>query len=303
MDLIPAILPVALAIAAGWALRTAGVVKDDVWPAVETFSFRVLIPAILIHSVASADLSPSRIGAFALGLFGAVALVGGGVLVLRAVVAPRVPGPVAATLFQCAIRFNGFVSLAVADRVVGGAGMSMIGVSMALLIPVINVASIVVLAMLCGGSTGPRRIARTIVTNPLVIGSAAGIALNLAGGLPDVVAGAMEIVGRAALGVGLLAVGAGIELSRLWRVGPKLLGGLLLRPVLITGVFLGLGLLLGLSQVELIAGILVFTAPAATNGYIVTKAMGGDADLYADLIGWQTILTLVAIPAYLALVM
>ncbi len=53
---------------------------------------------------------------------------------------------------------------------------------------------------------------------------------------------------------------------------------------------------------ELISGILVFAVPAAANGYIVTKAMGGDAGLYADLVAWQTLLSLVAIPVYVGLV-
>ena len=41
--------------------------------------------------------------------------------------------------------------------------------------------------------------------------------------------------------------------------------------------------------------------PAASNGYIVARAMGGDAELYADMLAWQTLLSMVAIPAYLAL--
>ncbi len=299
MSVVLTILPIALVMAIGWGARASGLVGKELWPAVETLSFRLLIPAILIDAIARADLSLNRIGAFAGIILAATVLAGMAALLLSR----RAPGPARATLFQTSIRFNGFISLAAVDLLIGRPGLALVAVSLAVLIPVINVASIVALVGLCGGTTGPRRIALAVVTNPLVIGSLAGIAINLGGGLPVWLADAVELVGRAALALGLLAVGAGIRLGRLVAISRWLIVGLLLRPVLVTWLFIALGWAVGLTQAELVAGVLIFAVPAAGNGYIITKAMGGDGDLYADVLAWQVVLSMAAIPAYVTLIM
>ena len=77
--------------------------------------------------------------------------------------------------------------------------------------------------------------------------------------------------------------------------------GLVIRPILAPLIVLALGLTLGLTSAELIAGVLVMAVPAASNGFMVARAMGGDAELYADLMAWQTLATLIALPLYLTL--
>ena len=43
-------------------------------------------------------------------------------------------------------------------------------------------------------------------------------------------------------------------------------------------------------------GILIMAVPTASNGYILAKKMGGDAALYADILAWQTILSMLTLP-------
>jgi predicted permease len=71
-----------------------------------------------------------------------------------------------------------------------------------------------------------------------------------------------------------------------------------MRPVLASSVFVLLGTALDLPPVQVFAGVLVFAAPAAANGYIVAKQMGGDAELYADIMTWQVVLALLALPIW-----
>ena len=72
----------------------------------------------------------------------------------------------------------------------------------------------------------------------------------------------------------------------------------LLLPIL----FVGIATALALPPPHILAGILVMTVPAASNGFVVARAMGGDAELYADILVWQTILSIIAIPIYLGFV-
>ncbi len=303
MTILPVILPIALAISAGWAARKSGLVPHTAWPGIETLSFRLLIPAILIHAIAGAELNPQKIGPFTMALVGTMAVIGATALALRRLVsAERLSNASLSTLFQTSTRWNAFISLAAADLLAGEAGVLLVAVAMAVLVPVVNVANIFTVAALVEASAGWRRVLRTVITNPLVIACAIGLSLNALGGLPDLPGRAFEIVGRAALGIGLLAVGAGIEIRRFVAVSRTVLIGLALRPVAAPAVFLGLALLFRLDPAEMAAGVLATAVPAATNGYIVARAMGGDAELYADMLAWQTLLSMIAIPAYLSLV-
>ncbi|MEZ5912797.1 MAG: hypothetical protein R3D84_11705 [Paracoccaceae bacterium] len=195
------ILPIAALIVAGWAAVATGLMPRDRWPPIEGFSFRILIPAMLIDAIARADLSGAALGPMALTLVTAIALAGLAVLALRpAIPASRLPDARLSTVFQTTTRWNGFIALAVAERAAGTPGVVMIAVSMAVLIPLINIANIVVLAALGPGRASVRQIALTVAKNPLVIGCAVGLILNLTGiGAPGAAGEVIAMLGRAAL--------------------------------------------------------------------------------------------------------
>lgn len=171
--------------------------------------------------------------------------------------------------------------------------------AIALLIPVINVSCILVLTTFGPSKRSIVQVAQTLLKNPLIQACAVGLALSFGDvSLPDPVIATLDMVRRGALAVGLMAVGAGISLRRLTRWNWRVAVGLLMRPILAPFLFLGAAMMLGLNPVQTFAGVLVFTAPAASNGYIIAKQMGGDPDLYVDILTWQTIASLVILPAW-----
>ena len=305
MSLALAILPIALAFLAGWTAKATGLLKAEHWSGIELLSFRILIPAILIHSIATADLSSGRIGPLTAALVCMVIAAGLLGLSVRLILpAEKLSAASLSTIFQTTTRWNAFISLSAAELLGGPDVLLLIAVGMSVLIPLINVSNILVLAWLCSGTTGPRRVLKTVVTNPLVIGCAIGLALNAAPfDLPKPLYETLDIIGRAALGIGLLVVGAGISWGRLKRITAPIVIGAVLRPVVIPLVFLAFATLFGLSPTETLAGLLITAVPAATNGYVVARAMGGDTELYADILVFQTLLSMIAIPAYAALVL
>ncbi len=305
MTLALAILPIALAFLAGWTAKAVGLLKPEHWTGIELLSFRILIPAILIRSIATADLTSDRIGPMAAALVSLVVLAGLMALSVRFFISKeRLSGPSLSTLFQTTTRWNAFISLSAAELLGGPEVLLLIAVSMSVLIPLINVSNILVLAWLCAGTTGPRRVLRAVVSNPLVIGCAIGLALNAAPfDLPAPIFETLDIIGRAALGIGLLVVGAGISGARLRRISGPVLIGALMRPISVPLVFLGLAQIFQLTPEETLAGLLVAAVPAATNGYVVARSMGGDTELYADIMIYQTFLSMLAIPLYASLIL
>jgi len=303
MSLALSVLPLLLIIASGYGLAKSQIIPRSAWGAIETLSFRGLIPATLILAISRSDLSIERFGSFGLALVGTLMLLSVLVLALRLLPQSVLANSSFTSMFQGSVRWNAFVALAAAEQFLTG-GIALMAIAIAVLIPMINIICIIVLAAFGPSRASVGKVLGTLSRNPLVQACVIGLALNFSGvSLPVPVADALEMIGRGALGVGLLAVGAGISLRRLTRLDWRVCFGVMMRPVLASGIFAVLGTLLGLPPVQVFAGILVFAAPAASNGYIVAKQMGGDADLYADIMTWQVVMSLLALPFWAQIIL
>jgi hypothetical protein len=298
LPLLISVLPILLTIFVGYLVAVSGAPPRDRWDAINTLSFRILIPAILIRSIATSNLSLLTSGMWMLVLLLALTMAAGVALALRFVFSfEALPNPSFSTLFQTTTRWNAFIALVAAEQFVGPKGIALLALGMAVLIPIINVANIIVLVMFGAARTSATAVVRAIIQNPLVIGCVIGLVLNLSGApLSASLVTTLDLIGRAALGVGLLAVGAGVELKRLLDVSWEVGLGVFLRLCLCPLAFLALAFAFRLDLDETLAGVLIFAVPAAANGYVVAQRMGGDADLYADILTWQTILSLGLLP-------
>ncbi len=298
-----AIAPIALTILCGCVVARSGIVPAAQWGGIETLSFKVLIPAMLVSSIARLELSADALGA----MLGAVILclvgLGCGVLLLRGLFSQQaLPNPDFTTLFQTTTRWNAFIALAAAELVAGPQALALIAAAMAAMIPLINIANIVVLARFGSADPSAGQVLRTIARNPLVLACALGILLNMTAlPVPIAVWQALDLIGRAALGVGLLAVGAAIMPARLLRLSAPVVLGVALRVLVGPLLFLALAYVLTLSPQETLAGVLILGVPAASNGYVVARQMGGNAELYADILTWQTVLSLAMMPLLIPL--
>jgi predicted permease len=299
MSFVLSVLPLVLMIALGYGLAKSGALPKAEWKGIETLSFRVLIPAVLVLTITATDFSLGEFGGVMLAFLTVWAVLSILAFSLRFLPADTLNNSAFTSMYQLGTRWNAFFALAAAEQFTGAAGLGVLAVGIALLIPVINVSCILILTGFGPEKRSPLQVLSTLIRNPLV--QACFIGLALAFGdvtLPQPVFEALDMVGRGALALGLMAVGAGISLRRLARWDWKVGAGLLLRPVLAPFLFFGAAYLVGLNPVQTFAGILVFAAPAASNGYIIAKQMGGDADLYADTLTWQTIASLVALPLW-----
>lgn len=298
MALAFSILPIVLTILCGHVLARTGILPRGDWAGIETLCYRLLIPVMLIKFIALSDLAMSEFGPMILLIFFVMTVGGLCILALRMFITEvKLPNPTLSTLFQTTTRWNAFIALAAAELFIGVNGVALIAYAMAALIPVINVANIVVLSAFGTTKVSVRGIIILVLKNPLVQGCAIGIAINLSGiSLPEPAVQTLDLIGRAALGLGLLAVGASIDIARLFKSSQPLWLGIVFRLIFGPVLFLTVAHIMDLGQVETIAGVLVLAVPAASNGYIVAKQMGGNSDLYADILAWQTVLSMFLLP-------
>jgi hypothetical protein len=296
-----ALAPIFLVIALGIGARRWPVNSETFWSGAERLTYFVLFPALLVARL-SANPIPTA------GVVPAIAALIGPVLVLSALLPLAMPllrmsGADFATFLMASIRFNTYAGLAASVALFGARGLAVFAILLAIYIPIVNVISCLALGRWASpAATTPRYLMLAIVTNPLVLACALGIGLNLAGiVLPAAASGTLDIMGKAALGLGLLCVGASLRWRSLvesrWPIGGAALVKLVGLPLLA-----GLAChVLGVGGVERSVVVLFAALPASPAAYVLARQMGGNAEMMAGIITATTPLAMVTIPVALAL--
>ena len=303
LPVLQATLPVFATIVLGFGLRKTGFIAADKWSAVEDVCFYVLFPAILAKTMIEADLTGIEAGAFTLTLLVSVAVIGGTVLalwpLLRRVLGTRPPQ--FSTIYQTITRWHGFIALAIVLNLYGPDGAALIAIIFAVLVPILQVSNIMVLAAFSDKKADMRRVVLTIVTNPLIWGIGLGLALNGAEIWPPVM-DTLDLLGRSALGMSLLAMGAGLSLKAALHPSKEMLIGIIGKLLFTPLVMMTVAYAFGITGLERNVLLIAAAVPTAMNGYVLARKMGGDAELYATISTVQTVVSFFTIPLLLWLV-
>jgi predicted permease len=293
--------PVFLLILLGVALRRWDLPPAATWPGIERLTYTVLFPALLVHRLALADFDLLAFGQLAITICGALLLVSLIFVVFQRWLADN--GPDLTSVYQGAVRFNTYIGLAVVSALHGEPGLVIAAMAMAVMIPFVNVLCVLTFAITGTGSqVSVRGIVRALFSNPLIMGCLAGVALNLSGiGLPGWTADTARLLGSTALPLGLLAVGAALNLRTLSAdLKPVLLASLLKFAVLPLFLVL-LATLIGLDPLGVAVLLVLGCLPTASSAFILARQMGGNANLMANIITLQTLMAFLIMPAWLLL--
>ena len=299
--IVTALVPVFGVIFVGWLLRRSRLLPEDSWGPISRLAYLGLSPALLFNSIAYADLSEVRLGSFLVaGVLGFLTMA---VLTLAIKPLLKVPNPTYTSLFQATCRWNGLLVLALAIALFGDEGEVLVAILMAVSIPLVNMECVAALTV-WGDGNKPKLsgVLLRIATNPLILGSALGGLVNIADiPIPRMAEDTIAMLGRAALPLILLAVGAGLNFTAM-KARPRLLGlSVFMKLMIAPLVFYGAGLLMGLEGVPLTVLLLTGASPGAASAYVLAQQMGGDAPYSAGDITASALFCFITIPFWLAL--
>ena len=299
IQILAALIPVFALIAAGAALHHAHFIDDASWRAVERVTYFVLFPCFLFNAIAIADFAGQPVGRLALLLAGAIIAMAALVYVLQ--FALKLDGPAFSSVFQGAVRFNSYVAVGAISGVLGSPGVALAAIAIAIMVPLANTLCVTVL-MHHAGDDEPSlsTFAKQFVQNPLIMSCLAGIAVHLlAVPIPSVVATTIDMTGKAALPLGLLAVGASLNLDHARSRPAPIVVATLLR-LLVMPLFVTTGmLLLGVTGIAKVAALICAAVPGASSSYILARQLGGDAPMMANITTAQTLAAMVTMPLIL----
>ncbi len=302
-SIVLSLTPIFLLIMLGYTLKRLAWVPDAFWVAAERMTYFIFFPALLISNTAKADLTGVAIGPLAAALIVPLIIVSAVSILTRPLI--KTDGPSFTSVFQGNIRPNTYVGIAAAFALYGDPGLTLTAVAIVLCVPTVNVFSVVALVRFASPPGSSFKLGRTIlpvIQNPLIVAALIGAVLNATGiGSPPVIGPLIEILGRAALPVGLMAVGAGLNIAAVRPAGRLVVWSattkLLILPALtfLTSWFFGLGAL------ETGICLVYSTLPASISSYVLARQMGGNAELMAGIVTATTLVAMATIPLALTL--
>lgn len=279
-----AVLPMCLIMALGYGTRRLGWIRREEISAINKIAFRIFLPCLLYYNVYCSDLSGSfdpLLMAYAVG----GVLLTFGLSLGYTLLTEKLPER-RGVMIQGMFRSNYVImGIPVATALLGSDQLGTVSILIAVVVPLFNMLSVVVLEVFRGQKPKPLHILGQIAKNPLVIGSVLGI-LTLAAGirLPHILEQTIQNISAIASPLQLFLLGAFFQFSGLKTYHRELVTVSAAKLIVAPGLFLGLGALLGFRGVAFVSLIGVFASPTAVNSFTMAQQMGGDAELAGDIV-------------------
>lgn len=299
-----AIIPIMVLILTGYFLKRINFLTDENWAAMERLTYFLLFPALLIGTLGKQNIAGIAWSSMLLIIIGTL-LSATLLLILYHLILGSDSDATFTSIFQGGIRFNTYIALAVAQGLFGVEGLAYGSLVAGFMIVLINLLCISTFSIWGEQSLrGVIAFFREIVGNPLIISCVIGWFLSLTEiGLPGVSEDILEILGRAALPFGLLAVGAALRPKMIrghaWPIAISSITQFGVKP-LAAMFFINFTELDGVAAAVI---IIAFISPTAPSAYILARQLGGDTQSMASIITFQTLLAFVMMPTLFILFM
>lgn len=281
-----ATLPVFIIILVGMAARKLGLVNDNYVEIANRFNFRVSLPIMLFMSMKNSDIAEAFDAEYV-------------VLIVLCTVGELLVAAAAARVFvrnryergsfaQGAFRGNtALIGLAMINNMYGESVFASISLMSA--IPVYNAGAVVLLSLFPQRGETRRRTAgeviKGIVTNPLIIGTLAGIAASVIRlRFPAPIETSLKYLSDMTMGTALICIGASLDLSAFNK--KKGTAGLaaVMKLIVLPLIFIPVIAAAGYKTDALASAFIVLGSPTAVNSYIMAVSMNQDSDLASAVV-------------------
>jgi malonate transporter and related proteins len=278
----------------GYLVCRCTALNRTVWQQVESLVYYFLFPVLLFHSIVK---SPLDLGAasslIAAGLtMGVIGIALSYSLPFLPWIGKYIDTREHAASAQIAFRFNSFIALAIAERLAGPQGLSLVAVLIGVCVPLFNVGAVWPMAR-----HAKRGFLSELARNPLIIATASGLCANLLGAsIPVWLEPTVTRIGAASLALGLMAAGAGLQFGPLAKAKTLAASVLAIRHLILPMIALALSRIFDLTDLQSTI-LLTFSAlPTASSCYILAARMGYNGPYVAGLVTLSTLLGIVSLP-------
>ncbi|MGM9533247.1 AEC family transporter [Intestinibacter sp.] len=246
--------------------------------------FKVFLPVLLFYNVYTTDLGE----AFDIKL---ILYAASGVIILfllLLLIVPRLEkeNPKRGVLIQGVFRSNFVIfGIPVATSIYGEGNVGTTAMLIATIVPLFNVLAVISLEIFRDSQINIKKIAKGVITNPLIIGAVIGIIFLLIGiQLPTSVLSTVKDVSKMATPLGLILLGASFSFSDIKKYLNETIIIVIVKLIIVPAIMIPLSVFLGFRGIALLTLTIIYGAPTGVSTFQMAKQMDGDSDLAAQLI-------------------
>ena len=298
-----ATMPVFLMMCLGWFLRRIGLLDSVFASRMNRFVFRVALPVLLFQDLATEDFFSVWDPGYVAFCFAATLL---SILLVTLCSLPIRDIPARGEFIQASYRSSAaLLGAAYIQNIYGSAGMTPLMIIGA--VPLYNIAAVVILTLTAqqpdpasGSAALPEahrsslilRTVRSILTNPILIGIAAGLLWSLLRlPLPAIPSKVVGYVSATASPLGLIAMGASIDFHKIGGQLRASLSAVFFKLIGLEALFLPLAMFLGFRTEKLVAILVMLGSPTTVTSFVMAKEMGHDGALSSGAVMITTIVS------------
>ncbi|MBA4698017.1 MAG: AEC family transporter [Ruminococcus sp.] len=296
-----ATIPIFLLMILGLVLKKIGWIEDEFAERMNKFVFLVPLPVLVFEDLATVDFTEVWNLKFVLFCFGATL----GSIALAAVVSLLWRDKaIRGEFIQASYRSSAaLLGIAFIRNIYGNAGMAPLMIIGS--VPLYNIMAVAVLSFF---QPERKKLGREvwittlkgIVTNPIIIGIAAGLlwsALKIP--MPGIMEKTISNIGAVATPMGLMAMGATFDIRKAFgKVKPAAVAAVI-KLVGFTAIFLPLAVGLGFRREELVAILIMLSSATTVSCFVMAKNMGHEGVLTSSVVMLTTMFSALTVTGWL----
>ena len=298
-----ATVPIFLMMVLGYVLHEIGWMDDEFASKMNRFVFRVPLPVLLFGDLAAVDFARVWNMKFVSFCFGVTVI---SIAVSAGISFLWKDRSIQGEFIQASYRSSAAIlGIAFIQNIYGTAGMAPLMIIGS--VPLYNVMAVLVLSLFKPGQRGlDRDVMKTtlwgIVTNPIILGIAAGLlwsALRLP--MPQIMGKMISSVGGVTTPMGLMAMGAAFDLRRAFAKVKPAVTAALIKLIGFCAVFLPAAVRLGFREEELVAILVMLGSATTVTCFVMAKNMGHEGVLSSSVVMLTTLFSAFTLTGWLYL--
>lgn len=290
-----AVVPFLAYIAFGYGIKLSKMVDEDFMRKLNQMVFKAFFPIMMFYNLYDKDDSTTLdIRLVVAGVFSVILFI-----VILFLIVPRFvkEDKKRGVIIQGIYRSN-FVLFAMplTESIFGETGRAVAVMMIAIIIPIYNVAAVVVLEYFRGGKPKPLDLLKKIITNPMIAGVLVGfvfVGLNIK--IPSCLEKPISQFAALSTPLALFVLGGTLHFSSI-KKNLKYIVPVLSTKMIIVPIFaVILTILLHFEPLERFVYLTMFATPIAASSYPMACNMGGDGELAGELVVISTAVSVVTI--------
>ncbi|NBI16221.1 AEC family transporter [Neglecta sp. X4] len=285
------VLPLFLLLAVGYCIKLTGIMNETSVRQTNNMIFKVFLPLLVFFNIYKTDLTSSF--DMSLLLFAVVGVLLQFIISLCLVILLEHDNARRGVMLQGMFRSN-FVlfGIPISTALFGDSAAGLASILIAVIIPLYNMLAVISLESFNGKKPSLWKILVGILTNPLIIASAAGILFVVFHiPLPTVLYKTVSDLSIIATPLAFVILGASFSFGETGRCVRDLCITLGAKLVTYPLLFIALAILMGFRDAHLAVLLTVFGSPIAVSSFTMAQQMGGDDKLAGQLVVFSSLLS------------